>query len=80
MKTLGMKLEWEKFKTVMYTNKTSDPASYQTWSKNLSLVLVTIFEAVKTDLQNAGVTVQLTNGTQNFASVQEAVAALPIFA
>lgn len=61
MKTLGMKLEWKKFKQEMFEAKSKKPQSYEMWKKNLLLVLQGVFSEVITELEANGKIVELTD-------------------
>lgn len=79
MKALGMKLVWNDLFRELAKNKTENPATYEKWRKNLTLVLEGVFGEIVQDFQAGRVPLQLTDGETLFSTAQEAVHQLKIF-
>lgn len=79
MKALGMKMLWADFSRELAENKTKNPATYEKWKKNLTLVLEGVFTEVSNILKEQGNMVEITDGNQIFTTVEEAIAHLEIF-
>lgn len=77
LSTLGMKMYWSDFAHKLQEKKSTDPATYQKWKTNLTLVLESVFTQIILDLQNQGTPITLTDGKQTFASVNEILEQLP---
>lgn len=54
MKALGMKMFWADFTLQLAQHQQSNPATYQKWKANLSLVLLTVFQEVGEEIKKAG--------------------------
>lgn len=79
MKTLGMKMLWKDFARDLAEHKIKNPATYEKWKKNLTMVLQEVFEQVTIDLKNQGQELVISNEIQNFNDIASVLNSLEIF-
>ena len=80
MKALGLKMMWADFKVSLANRKQNNQEGYIRRKNNLTLVIQWVFDEIVNDLKAQGMNVTITNGTENFNSVAEAIEKLEIFA
>ena len=80
MNGLGLKMMWADFKVSLANRKQNNQEGYIRRKNNLTLVIQWVFDEIVNDLKAQGMSVTITNGTENFNSVAEAIEKLEIFA
>ena len=79
MKGFELKMSWEDYKKWLAKRKNDKPASYETWKKNLNLILQVIFDEIIVAFNAEGKTVYISNGEKFFNSSIEAAEAMKIY-
>lgn len=79
MKGFELKMSWEDYKQWLAKRKAEKPESYETWKKNLNLILQIIFDEIIVALNAEGKTVYISNGEKFFNSSIEAAEAMKIY-
>ncbi len=79
MKGFELKMSWEDYKQGLAKRKAEKPESYETWKKNLNLILQIIFDEIIVSLNAQGKTVYISNGEKFFNSSKEAADSLKIY-
>ncbi|MBQ9554304.1 hypothetical protein IJU97_05150 [bacterium] len=80
MNSLDLKMMWNEFKVSLANRKQNNPEGYTKRKTNLTLVIQGVFDEIVNDLKAQGKNVVITNGTENFGSIAEAIEKLEIFA
>ena len=79
MKGFGLKMNWNDYKQGLANRKTNKPESYETWKKNLNLILQMIFDEIIVALNAGGKTVYISNGEKFFNNSKEAAESMKIY-
>lgn len=79
MKSFGLKMTWDDYKNGLNKRKAEKPESYETWKKNLNMILQVIFDEIIVALNAQGKTVYISNGEQYFNNSKEAAEAMKIY-
>ena len=79
MKSFGLKMTWDDYKNGLNKRKAEKPESYETWKKNLNMILQVIFDEIIVALNAQGKTVYISNGAQYFNNSKEAAEAMKIY-
>ncbi len=79
MKKADLKMTWDDYKQGLANRKADKPESYETWKKNLNLILQMIFDEIIVALNAQGKTVYISNGEKYFNNSKEAAEAMKIY-
>jgi len=79
MKSFGLKMTWDDYKNGLNKRKAEKPESYETWKKNLNMILQVVFDEIIVALNAQGKTVYISNGEQYFNNSKEAAEAMKIY-
>ena len=80
MNGLWLKMMWSDFKVSLANRKQNNQEGYVRWKNNLSLVIQWVFDEIVNDLKAEWRDVIITNWTEEFWSIAEAIEKLEIFA
>jgi len=72
-------MTWDDYKEGLAKRKTEKPESYETWKKNLNMILQVIFDEIIVALNAQGKTVYISNGEKFFNNSIEAAEAMKIY-
>ena len=79
MKWFDLKMTWDDYKEGLAKRKAEKPESYETWKKNLNMILQVIFDEIIVALNAQGKTVYISNGEKFFNNSKEAADAMKIY-